>query len=189
MKNTARISILLGIIALVGFLFYYQPTAEAKPIFESEIDLQNNLQQQIIQQNNLQQQQIIQPENQTSQQTNTSQKPEIQENEESNSEENNEIAMEARNFRATAYCLKGRTASGSSVRRGIVAADPRILPLGTRIQLDAGSYSGTYTVADTGGAVRGRVLDVWVPNCVEANRFGRKRVKVSVLGRKKRDRS
>ncbi len=188
MKNTARISILLGAIALVGVLFYFQPTAEAKPIFEIEIDLQNNLQQQIIQQNILQQQ-TIQQNNQTTQQTNDSQKTEIQQDDESNIEENSEMAVEARNFRATAYCLKGRTANGGSVRRGIVAADPRILPLGTRIQLDAGSYSGTYTVADTGGAVRGRILDVWVPNCAEANRFGRKRVRVSVLGRKKRNRS
>jgi 3D (Asp-Asp-Asp) domain-containing protein len=86
-------------------------------------------------------------------------------------------------FRATAYCLKGRTASGGGVRRGIVAADPRILPLGTRILVTAGSYSGTYIVADTGGAVRGRILDVWVPSCSEAMRFGRKSVSVAVLGK------
>lgn len=86
-------------------------------------------------------------------------------------------------FRATAYCLKGRTANGGGVRRGIVAADPRILPLGTRIQITAGAYSGTYTVADTGGAVRGRILDVWVPSCSEAMRFGRRSISVSVLGR------
>lgn len=189
MKNTARISILLGLVALVGVLFYFQPKAEAKPVFENEIDLQNNLQQ-IIQQKNLQEQQIIQQNNQTNQQTNqqtnTVQKTEIQQDDEPNKEENSEMAVEARNFRATAYCLKGRTASGSSVRRGIVAADPRVLPLGTRIQLNAGSYSGTYTVADTGGAVKGRILDVWVPSCAEANRFGRKRVKVSVLSRKRK---
>jgi 3D (Asp-Asp-Asp) domain-containing protein len=86
-------------------------------------------------------------------------------------------------FRATAYCLKGRTAVGGSVRRGIVAADPRILPLGTRIQMTAGSYTGTYVVADTGGAVRGRILDVWVPTCSEAMRFGRRSVTVSIVGR------
>ncbi len=188
MKNTARISILLGLIAVVGVLFYFQPKAEAKPIFESEIDLQNNIQQQIIQQNNLNQQ-LIQQNNQTIQQINPIQKTEIQQDNEIKTEENNEMVVEARNFRATAYCLRGKTASGSNVRRGIVAADPRVLPLGTRIQLDAGSYSGTYTVADTGGAVKGRILDVWVPNCSEATRFGRKRVKVSVLKRNKRNKS
>lgn len=86
-------------------------------------------------------------------------------------------------FRATAYCLKGKTAIGSAVRRGIVAADPRILPLGTRIFINAGSYSGTYTVADTGGAVRGKILDVWVPTCSEAIKFGRKSISVSILGK------
>ncbi len=94
----------------------------------------------------------------------------------------NSISKSA-SYKATAYCLKGRTASGSGVRRGIVAADPRVLPLGTRIQITAGSYSGTYTVTDTGGAIRGRILDLWVPNCSEAIRFGRKNISVSVLGR------
>lgn len=89
----------------------------------------------------------------------------------------------SRAFKATAYCLKGRTASGGGVRRGIVAADPRVLPLGTKIYMDAGPYSGTYVVADTGGAVKGRILDVWVPNVAEARKFGRRKVTVRVLGR------
>ena len=87
-----------------------------------------------------------------------------------------------RSFRATAYCLKGRTATGGSVRRGVVAADRRVLPLGTKIYIDAGSYSGVYAVSDTGGAVKGNILDVWVPSCSEANRFGRKSIGVSVIG-------
>lgn len=86
-------------------------------------------------------------------------------------------------FRATAYCLRGRTASGSGVRRGIVAADPRVLPLGSRIQIEGAGYTGTYTVADTGGAIKGRILDVWVPSCAEAMRFGRRTLKVSLLSR------
>jgi len=88
-------------------------------------------------------------------------------------------------FRATAYCLKGRTATGGGVRRGIVAADPRVLPLGSRIQVEAGNYSGTYTVADTGGAIRGRILDFWVPSCSEAGRFGRRTVYVTKMGGRK----
>lgn len=91
--------------------------------------------------------------------------------------------LSARAFSATAYCLKGRTASGGGVRRGIVAADPRVLPLGTRISMNAGSYSGSYMVADTGGAVRGRKLDIWVPSCSEAIRFGRRNVTIAVVGK------
>jgi 3D (Asp-Asp-Asp) domain-containing protein len=86
-------------------------------------------------------------------------------------------------YTATAYSLRGRTASGSGVRRGIIAADRRVLPLGTRVRLEAGSYSGEYLVADTGGAVRGRKIDIWVPHTSEAMRFGRRPVKLTVLTR------
>lgn len=85
-------------------------------------------------------------------------------------------------FTATAYCLKGRTALGHGVRRGIIAADPRVLRLGSRVNLGAGAYSGQYLVSDTGGAVRGRKIDIWVPSCAEARRFGRRTVQIGVLG-------
>src|SRR5215212_3007 len=86
-------------------------------------------------------------------------------------------------FTATAYSLRGRTASGRTVTRGLIAADRRVLPLGTRVRIEAGSYTGEYTVADTGGAVRGRKIDIWVPNTGEAMRFGRRPVKLTVLTR------
>jgi len=88
-------------------------------------------------------------------------------------------------FTATAYSLRGRTASGRHVTRGIIAADRRVLPLGTRVRLDAGPYSGEYLVADTGGAVRGRKIDIWVPSGREAVRFGRRKVKLTVLTRER----
>lgn len=84
-------------------------------------------------------------------------------------------------FVATAYTLRGRTASGKPVNRGLIAADRRLLPLGTRVRLEAGNYSGEYLVADTGGAVRGRKIDIWMPNGSEAMRFGRRAVKLTVL--------
>lgn len=84
-------------------------------------------------------------------------------------------------FTATAYCLKGRTAMGHGVRRGIIAADPRILRLGSRINLGAGAYSGEYLVSDTGGAVKGRKIDIWMPSCAEARRFGRRTVTINPL--------
>jgi 3D (Asp-Asp-Asp) domain-containing protein len=88
-------------------------------------------------------------------------------------------------FTATAYCLKGKTASGVMVRQGIIAADPKILPIGSLVKLKAGSYSGTYVVADTGGRVRGRKIDLWLPKCSEAIRFGRRNVKLTVLQTKR----
>ncbi|HZG52474.1 MAG TPA: 3D domain-containing protein [Pyrinomonadaceae bacterium] len=87
----------------------------------------------------------------------------------------------SQSFTATAYALPGRTASGQPVRRGLIAAD-RSLPLGTRVRLDAGRYSGEYVVADRGGKVRGRLIDIWVPSSGEAIRFGRRPVKLTILG-------
>lgn len=174
MKNLARGSIFLGsVIALFAVLFYFQPTAEAKNAFSIAIDSQENIQQESIQETN-----------QTTPQTNN--QPTIKTDD---SGELSEIILEAKTFKATAYCLRGRTASGGNVRRGIVAADPRVLPLGTRIQLNAGAYSGTYTVADTGGVVKGRILDIWVPSCSEAMRFGRRSVSVSVMGKGKKNKT
>ena len=86
-------------------------------------------------------------------------------------------------YLATAYCLKGQTASGITVRRGIIAADPNILPLGSVVRIEAGSYSGIYTVLDTGGAVRGQRIDVFLPTRAEAMRFGSRKIKVEVLRR------
>lgn len=67
---------------------------------------------------------------------------------------------------------------GHGVRRGIIAADPRVLKLGSRVNLGAGSYSGSYLVSDTGGGIKGRRIDIWVPNCAEARRFGRRTILV-----------
>jgi 3D (Asp-Asp-Asp) domain-containing protein len=87
----------------------------------------------------------------------------------------------AENYTATAYALRGRTASGRNVARGIIAADPRVLPLGSRVRIDAGNWSGEYVVADTGAKIKGKKVDVWVPSNGEAMRFGRRTVKLTVL--------
>jgi len=81
-------------------------------------------------------------------------------------------------FVATAYCLRGRTASGAMVRRGIIAADPRVLKLGSKVNLGAGNYTGNYLVADTGGKIKGNRIDIWMASCAEARRFGRRTVTV-----------
>jgi len=84
-------------------------------------------------------------------------------------------------YTATAYSLRGRTASGRPVSRGLIAADPSILPLGSRVRVEAGSWTGEYVVADTGGAVKGRRIDIWTPTTREAMQFGRRTVKLTVL--------
>jgi len=87
----------------------------------------------------------------------------------------------AAHYVATAYSLRGRTASGRMVSKGLIAADPRVLPLGSRVRLEAGGYSGEYLVADTGGLIKGKRIDIWIPSSREAMRFGRRKVKLTVL--------
>jgi 3D (Asp-Asp-Asp) domain-containing protein len=84
---------------------------------------------------------------------------------------------------ATAYCDHGTTKSGAQTRKGIVAADPRHLPIGTRLRILAPGepYHGAYTVMDTGGAIKGRELDIFMPSCTQAHRFGRRPVLVRIL--------
>ena len=78
------------------------------------------------------------------------------------------------------------TASGTVAHEGIVAADPAVLPLGSRIRINgAGTYNGIYTVTDTGGKVSGNRIDLYVPTAAEAKQFGRKVVTVHVLERGK----
>ena len=73
-------------------------------------------------------------------------------------------------FTATAYCKGTTTASGVNVRTGIAAADPDLLPVGSVIQVDrlGDRYNGIYTVMDTGPAVQGRHIDIYMWSCNEA---------------------
>ena len=84
---------------------------------------------------------------------------------------------------ATAYCLNGTTASGEETRPGIVAADPRVLPLGTHIRINGLRQPDTvvYKVSDVGPAIKGREIDIYMPSCGDAIRFGRRRIEVHVL--------
>ncbi len=86
-------------------------------------------------------------------------------------------------FAATAYCRGTTTASGAAVRRGVAAADPAFLPVGSVVRIDGieQQYQGIYTVMDTGPKVRGRHVDLYIWNCDEAVRFGRRLVRLDVL--------
>jgi 3D (Asp-Asp-Asp) domain-containing protein len=84
---------------------------------------------------------------------------------------------------ATAYCIEGETASGAQTRRGIVAADPDVLPLGTRIRVDGlgRRLSRTYYVEDTGRLVKGREIDIFMDSCAAAKEFGRRPARVRII--------
>jgi 3D (Asp-Asp-Asp) domain-containing protein len=86
-------------------------------------------------------------------------------------------------FIATAYCTGRITAAGSRVSIGTVAADPTILPIGSVINVRTSDrrYDATYHVLDTGSKVRGHRIDIFMRNCRDAVRFGRRRVAVTLV--------
>lgn len=85
-------------------------------------------------------------------------------------------------YKATAYAQTGITKSGEWTHRHVVAADPDILPIGTRIKIKrAGKYSGEYVVADTGSKIQGRRLDIYMPSEEACKQFGVKMVKIKVI--------
>ena len=60
-----------------------------------------------------------------------------------------------------------RTATGTRCRWGTVAVDPRYIPLGSKVWID-GFPDTTFYAEDTGGAVKGWWVDVWVPDTATA---------------------
>ena len=86
-------------------------------------------------------------------------------------------------YSATAYCKGITTASGVPVQSGILASDPQLLPVGSVVELDGlpQKYNGIYTVLDTGPAVQGREVDVYMWSCNEALAFGRRPIHLTVM--------
>lgn len=81
-------------------------------------------------------------------------------------------------YTATAYCLKGKMANGKRVHKGAIAADPRVLKMGTKVRIK--DY-GVFTVSDTGGRIKGKKLDLWYGSCQEARKFGKRKVELSIV--------
>ncbi|MDQ1143350.1 uncharacterized protein YabE (DUF348 family) [Bacillus sp. SORGH_AS 510] len=84
----------------------------------------------------------------------------------------------------TANCngCSGRTATGLNLRANpnmkIIAVDPRIIPLGTKVYVEGYGYA---VAADTGGAIKGYKIDVFMPSNQDCYRWGRKKVKIRIL--------
>lgn len=84
---------------------------------------------------------------------------------------------------ATAYSIHGKQASGTTAREGTAAADPKVLPLGSRVLIHTsrGRLIGEFVITDTGHRIKGHEIDIYLKSNASARRFGRKRVRVKVL--------
>jgi 3D (Asp-Asp-Asp) domain-containing protein len=78
---------------------------------------------------------------------------------------------------AVAYHLPGKTALGVPVQKGVVAVDPRLIPLGTKLHVPG---YGAGLAADVGYAIKGRIIDLWFPSTAKARAWGRKTVTITV---------
>ena len=72
----------------------------------------------------------------------------------------------------------GRTSLGLKIGHGVVAVDPRVIPLGTRLYIEGYGHA---VAADTGSAIKGQRIDLGVNTRRESNRIGRRKVKVHIL--------
>jgi len=80
---------------------------------------------------------------------------------------------------AVAYHLPGRTASGLPVGVGVIAVDPSVIPLGTRVFVPG---YGAAVAADTGTAIKGNIIDLWMPSTAQAQAWGRRTVTITIYG-------
>jgi cystine transport system substrate-binding protein len=78
---------------------------------------------------------------------------------------------------ATGYSLPGHTATGLPVGYGVVAVDPGVIPLGTRMTIPG---YGEGVAADTGTAVAGYTIDLWFPTLADALAWGRRTVTITL---------
>ncbi|PFC09964.1 3D domain-containing protein, partial [Bacillus cereus] len=91
-------------------------------------------------------------------------------------------------FESTAYSVENSppheriTAYGIDIGKNpnikLIAVDPKVIPLGT--QVDVEGY-GVAIAGDTGGAIKGKIIDVLFPTEREAIKWGRKKVKIRIL--------
>lgn len=78
---------------------------------------------------------------------------------------------------AVAYSLPGKTALGVPVRKGVVAVDPKLIPLGTKLHVPG---YGPGLAADVGYAIKGPIIDLWFPSTAKARKWGRRTVTIVV---------
>ena len=78
---------------------------------------------------------------------------------------------------ATGYAMSGTTATGAPTGWGVVAVDPSVIPLGTRMEIPG---YGSGVAADTGGAIQGATIDLWFPTVAQARLWGRRTVTITL---------
>lgn len=79
--------------------------------------------------------------------------------------------------KATCYDLPGTTATGMPVGPGVVAVDPSVIPLGTRLYIPG---YGKGVAADVGGGIRGNIIDLWYATYAQCAAWGVRTVTITI---------
>ncbi len=119
-----------------------------------------------------------------SSQGSTSSKTSSKQTESSKTSSSQTANKSTKTFTATAYTHTGnRTRTGKWPKPGMIAVDPNVIPLGTKVYVEfSGKWSyltGYYIAEDTGGAIKGYIIDVFMDDKNTVREFGRRKVKVS----------
>lgn len=93
-----------------------------------------------------------------------------------------EITVKATAYTASCDGCSGITATGINIKANpnekVIAVDPSVIPLGSKVYVEG---VGEATAADTGGAIKGNRIDVFIPSEQDAMKFGVKHLKVKIL--------
>jgi 3D (Asp-Asp-Asp) domain-containing protein len=76
--------------------------------------------------------------------------------------------------------LGAKTYSGTHTRWGVVAVDPKVIPIGSTLLIE-GYDDTTFVAEDVGGAIRGETIDIWLPDAKEARTYGTQYRRVTVI--------
>ena len=81
--------------------------------------------------------------------------------------------------KATAYCDKGLTYMGTKCRDGVIAVDPKVIPLGTKVYIP--QFGKVFVAEDTGSAIKGNKIDIWFKEYKTCIQWGIKEIDIIVL--------
>ena len=82
-------------------------------------------------------------------------------------------------FQSTAYCTGTITATGTTPRWGTIAVDPRVIPYGTKVYIP--QFDKVFIAEDTGGAIKGNIIDIYMTSQSQAINWGRRNVEIVIL--------
>lgn len=96
--------------------------------------------------------------------------------------EGKELTVTATAYTASCEGCSGITATGVNIlanpNEKVIAVDPSVIPLGSKVYVEGYGYA---TAADTGGAIKGNRIDVFIPEHQDAVNWGKKQVEVTII--------